>query len=299
MINMEFDFENDLIEEVYSEFKHYGIKLPINDDLRTILLNSFTIKKKLIYPKKRCVKYMSKFKGSREYIEKSNEIKYIEKRLQEGRDVNFFQSKRSFESNFHDHLVYEWNIYHFHLSLEVDKKNNKFVKQVKQLLFAYIDDTQVIFLGIDNHSKGAFGNIKWLEILHDYFPVIIEPFYDSTILDITPKLTSLERQTLWDKGYTIGMTKVRGKVYHNPGVGRSTTGHSIVVLMQVDKVIRWVHEVSEQLKDHYSNICEFLKVDSNKAQFKLRLGLNSYKIVEEKTNQTVLTFPDIINQEVF
>jgi hypothetical protein len=225
---MNFDFELDLKNVLHTEFDIYQIRLPIRKSIRECLLDYLTVRKKLVYPKRRTVFLNPQLASELALHPQKKEIKIIENSLKVGRDVNFFQNKRLFQTNFHDHLCYEWNIFHFHLSLEKERKS-QFYKQVKQLLYVYINDEQAILLGTDNHTKGSFGDTKWLEILHDHFPEILAPFKNDSIKEIYPSVNSIDRQTLWDKGYTLAMTNIRGNIYHNPGVGRVTTGHSLMV----------------------------------------------------------------------
>lgn len=295
---MNFDFESDLKNVLHTEFDGYGFRLPIRQKINDCLVDYLSIRKKLIFPRPRTVSICPPLLHDLPTHLKKKEIKFLESLFTEGRDANFFQSQRLFQSNFHDHLAYEWNIHHLHLSLEKEKKDN-FYKQVKQLLFVFVNDARAIFLGTDNHSNGVFGDIKWQEALHDHFPEIIAEFRDKRIVETYPKLNSAERQTLWDKGYSLPMTDIRGSVYHNPGMGRATSRHNLLVVRQTDEIMRWLFTVTGQFSKFYNSICEYLHTDPQKAKFKLRFGSKTFEIIELKSRQIVLTFPEQINENLF
>ncbi len=290
---MKFDFENDMKKSL-SENVPYGIKLPKRNEIHKSLIDHLTLFTKLIPITPRDVKFAPEIKAELHNHPKKDIIETIASRLSRGQDVNLFQSRRLFQVQFHDHLVYEWNIYHLHLSKEKDKKS-PFVKQVNQLLFVYISDKEAIILGTDTHKKGVFGDTKWQEVLHDYFPYTISKYKDDVIKDLSPKVDAQDRQILWDKGYTLGMTKIRDQVYINPGVGRTTSGHSMLVVTQADETVRWLYTISEQFEKHYSLICTALNFNEAAVKFQLRIGESTFEIIETDSDWVLLTFPETVN----
>ena len=293
MINKS-DFENDLKQAMYSAFVDLGIKIPIRSKLDEMLLDYLTIRKKVIQPKPRIVLTSPNIEKTLLSHSKRKEVDRLKKLFIEGKNVNFFQSKKLFQTNFHDHLLYEWNIFHFHLSNEFER-GSKFIKRTNQLLFAYIEDAQVIFLDIENHKKGIFADTKWLEILHNYFPKVLEPFKDCDIEDVSPSISSVERQTLWDKGYTLGITKINGTVYHSMGIGRAVTGHSILVRKQKNEILRWIYYLNDYFEIKEDKICSEFNIDKSNTEFKLQFGKTTLEIIEKKSNKILLTYPLLFN----
>ncbi|MCD4724126.1 MAG: hypothetical protein K8R63_04725 [Bacteroidales bacterium] len=289
---LEKNFENDIKQEIKRISDDIGIKVKLTDRLDKILLDYLTVRFKLIDLKYRNIKFNPDFLSDLNNHPQKKEIEFISQIAKKGGNLNVFQSKRLLQTGFHDHLISEWNIYHFHLSLKIDKKS-KFVKQVDTLLFAYIDDKQIIFLGTDNHTEGIFADTKWIEVLHDHFPKVIEEYKDDTIKEISPKINSEERQMLWNKGYTLGMTKVRDVVYHNPGIGRATSGHSSTVVSTEISIFRWIYKINEQIDDCANELCEYLKVDTENAKFKVKFNDN-LEIVELTSGIKILDFPQIL-----
>lgn len=289
---MQQDFECDLKQQMHTMFSFIGVKIPIKNDFHEMLIDYLTIYKKYVHEIPRQVFILPELKLKLANHPKQSIVYYIKYLLEVGRNVNLFQNKRLFQSKFHDHLLYEWKIYHFHLSHKFEK-NNTFVKQTDILLFAYIDDKQAIFLDIEKHKEGIFADEKWLELLDIHYPEILEKYHAKDILDISPYLSPFERQMLWDKGYTIGMTKANGKIFHSPGIGRTTSGHSLEVTLLVDKIQRWVFEMKNQFESKRREICESFKLDSAACVFKLRFGEATLEVFEMNSKTVLLTFPEI------
>ncbi|MEJ8841501.1 hypothetical protein WG954_03845 [Lacibacter sp. H375] len=292
----ELNFEYDLQEELKRLSSSIGFKVANYKPLDKMLLDYLTVRTKIIEPLNRTVLINPRFKLEILTHPKKKEIEFVINAAAEGRNLNVFQNKRLLESNFHDHLQNEWNIFHFHLSLKKEKKS-KFVKQVNSLLFAYINKEHIVFLGSDTHNDDVFGNPKWIEVLHDFFPDIIKEYRNDEIVSVYPKVNSKERQTLWNKGYTLGMTEIRGVVYHSPGVGRATSGHSLMNSRTADEILRWIYKLKEQVLDSHHLLCKYLQIDEHLAKFKIRFGEETLELYERTTEETLVVFPDILQEK--
>lgn len=292
---MSFDFESNMRSELIEQFTFAGIKHP-KGRLDDILMDYLTLRKKLIPSKTRIVKYSPDLLTLLPTHQKKSEILFLEKSFTNGGNVNPFQNSKLLQTKFHDHLAYEWNIFHFHLSLEKDKKTS-FAKQVKQLLFVYIADEEAIFLGVDNHLEGTFGDVKWLEILHDYFPYTIEPHLDKNINEVYPDPNGVGRQTLWDKGYSLVATNIRGKVYLNPGLGRTTSGHSLQVSMQALDIVKWVYKITKQFEMHSDQIIESLNLEKTTVKFFLKFT-STFEIRESQYNKAIISYPNVFVESI-
>lgn len=283
------DFEKDIkaeIQRITTEHKH---KINIDQPLDRVLLDYLTVRFKLIDTRVRKVSFNPKFFMELDQHPKQKEIKAISLMASRGENINRFQSKKLPQTQFHDHLVNEWNIHHFHLSLKPDKKTG-FVKQGNALLFAYVTDEEIIFLGTDTHRKGVFGDEKWIKVLHDHFPEKIEKYKAKDILDVSPKVTAPQRQAIWDRGLSMAMTKVDNVVYHSPGVGRSLSGHSLTVTQMTMNTLRWLGRIETQIEERINEICQCLNIIPEKARFRLVIA-NTYTLIEETSRTQILEFP--------
>ncbi|MFV0571149.1 MAG: hypothetical protein ACK5M1_01800 [Xanthomarina gelatinilytica] len=268
-----------------------GFKISTKNDLDKTLLDYLTVRFKLIEIKPRIVKFQKDlfadvFTGK--HI-KSDEIKRIANIARVGNNLNHFQSKKILQANFHDHLINEWKVHHLHLSFKEDKKSS-FVKQGNTILFVYVNDTEIIFLGTDKHREGVFGDEKWLKILHNEFPEVIEKYKaNSDIISIYPKVNAKERQDIWNKGFSMGMTQIDGTVYHGPGLGRMTSGHSLQVSMTRNDILRWIFELEKQLNESGEVICKVCKIPIESARFEIKFD-DTLKLVETTNNLLLLEF---------
>jgi hypothetical protein len=288
------DFETDLKNEMHNAFSYLGLRIPIKRRIDEMLLDYLTIHKKIVRPRKRKILTNPELADKLTTHDKRKEIEIIRSRLETGKDVNFFQSKKLFQSQFHDHLLYEWNIFHFHLSMEKEKKSN-FVKQTDQLLFVYIDNDTAILLDSENHRPGIFGDEKWLRLIDNYFPEILEPYINEGIVNVYPELKPIDRQKFWDYGYSLGFTKVNGKIVSSPGVGRTTSGHSMLVVKTHNEILRWLFTLNEHFEKYYREICEAFEINPDNAKYKLAFGEGTLELIEVTTKISILTYPNIFN----
>lgn len=287
------DFENDIRKEIQRVSKEIGFKVSADRDFHNILLDYLTVRTKIIEPKPRRILINPEFLQEIQSHPKRKEIEFIINYAKQGKNLNVFQSKKLLQSNFHDHLQNEWNIYHFHLSLVKDKKSD-FVKQVNSLLFVYITNDTIVFLGADTHKDGIFGDVTWIEILHDNFPDLIKEYRDDEILDIYPKVNSIERQTIWNKGLSMGMTKVKGVVYHNPGIGRMLSGHSMTVSKSAMDLSRWIYRLKEQIEPMTEELADYLKTTIEEIEFRIRFGETTLELIEVSSKTMLVEFPNIL-----
>lgn len=278
-------FENQFKQEIRKEAAKIGFKIATSKSFNDTLLDFLTVRMKLIDNKPRVAIMSPPLLNDFFTHPKRKEIETIFDLAKNGGDLNKFQSKRLFESRFHDHLLNEWNIYHFHLSTKEIGKGN-------ELLFAYIDIDQILFLGLAKHTMGIFADTKWIEILHDYFPEVLEPLEMKNWQDVYPKVNARERQMLWNKGYTLGMTKIRNKVYFSPGIGRATSGHGNDVITVHGNIIRWMHKVDIQIVNSINELCIYLKTTKEKIEFNIIFGKEGLELVELSSQAKILEFPE-------
>ena len=284
-------FENQFKEDILKEASKIGFRISNNKPFNKILLEFITVRLKLIEPRRRTVKMSPPLLNKLFTHHKRKEIEHLFHQASSGNNINRFQSKKLLQSRFHDHMLNEWHIYHFHLSLELENKS-KYVKQVDDLLFAYVDQNHIIFLDADKHKPGIFANEKWLEILHDFFPELISEFKVEHWKDVNPKVNAEERQQIWDKGYTLGMTKIRDTIYFSPGIGRSTSGHGMDVTSNVGNIIRWMHKLDIQISECIQELCIYLNTTKDKIDFKVIFGSEHLQVVEISSKISIVNFPE-------
>lgn len=291
---MIFNFHNDLREAILELAHKMGIKIPHTMSLENLLQDYLTVYHKIIPIKQRTVFICPQLYCEMSRHPKSKEIRAIIDIAKRGGNLNPFQNKRLLQSQFHDHMATEWQIYHFHLSLELDKKT-RFAKQVNALLFAYIDENNIAFLGTDTHQDDVFGNVKWLTLLHENFPQLIQQYKLKGTKTVYPCLSAKDRQRLWNYGRTTFATQVGDSVYCSPNVGRTQDGRNLIVVRKVIAVLDWIDLIQEQVSENYELICKKLNIPVTKAQFKILICNGKIILFELSSSQQILQCNDLFD----
>lgn len=106
---------------------------------------------------------------------------------------------------------------------------------------------------------------------------------------------------MWEKHYAIGFTKVDDKAYVDAGLGTTMSGHSSLVMMRRNDIVRWLHIHSELIKESRVEIEEVFanlyEVPPKKMVYKVRLE-PLIQIYEEATGDVLANFPNYITKAV-
>ena len=281
-----FDFHKDLKKEIVDILNEAGIKISLNQNIQKILIDFFNLRSKILDVKKRKVFVVPSFKEQIKGHYKEKEIQTIIEYARDGENLNAFQSHRIIQSKQIDHLSNEWNIFHFHLSLEADKKP-KFVKRGDLLLFAYIEADYIVFLGLAKH-KDSFSDIKWLETLQSNFPQLLEKYLPPDLPEIAHNFSNSERKEAWESGVSEGFIKLNGKTYLNPGFGKITSGHNIQVVMQSNHILNWITQIVDIIQKSKDD-----RISRNDC-LKLRFGHKSLEIYDSTKENVLFEFPNLL-----
>lgn len=280
---IDFDFYNDLKNEISKILNDSGLKISLDQNINKILIDFFNLSSKILEPKKRNVFTVPDFDKQISLHHKKLEIQTIIQLAQDGGNLNCFQTHRIIQSKQIDHLSNEWNIFHFHLSLEPDKKP-KFVKRGNLLLFAYVDDNDIVFLGLDKH-KDSFSDIKWLEILEKNYSHIMKKFLAPDLPPVEENFSTSDREQMWESGLSSSFMNINGKTYLCPGFGKVTSGYNIKVIKQSIDILNWITNIEDIIKKEN----DFL--DNKLVNLKLRIGEKTIEIYEKKKGKTFFEFP--------
>lgn len=169
-------------------------------------------------------------------------------KFQNGEDITNHLSKGIFSST-EDIVLNNWNLRHLHLSdidVDVDRSamsNNR----SKWLLFFIVTDSEVAFVDVVCHPKGAgFTAFRFLEIIQNngwMEKIGFHEIKDMVPGSLKPKIVSDEDIYMLYKNHLNIPFEINGKVYSSPGV--TSNGYKI------DNMIRLNHfkKSLEQLLD--------------------------------------------------
>ncbi|HEX2846923.1 MAG TPA: hypothetical protein VHN59_10270 [Chitinophagaceae bacterium] len=233
------NFHQDIRDYIKDELRYFKIEYSPSPDIDQDLLKLFTIHRKLIIPIHRQVKMskelQKKISGNYKY---RSEIGRLWQMLQEGIDVNAHQTKNLFNPNVHDHLVYDWNIYHLHLSFEKDKKGYH-TKRTKEILFVYITPGLALLLDVCGHPPhNVFADKVFLEIIDNNWPEILTAI--AGVDALSQDISTQDRFTLRKHNVNEGALEVNGRIVYAPGLGQASSGHSAGEVMKMNQMNRWL-----------------------------------------------------------
>ncbi|MCF2497938.1 hypothetical protein [Dyadobacter chenhuakuii] len=237
---------NELLDQY---FIHFGIKNQKQDRISLRLTRYFNFRLKYIVVKTRQVlvsKELAPKITSSPHSEGIIEILY---RAAVGYDLNPFQSKESFNSDYHDLLFNDWGIHHLHLSK--DKKNPKdfFNSRTGSLLFVRFTDSIAYFIDIKHHKDpNVWSDRDMLRIIQRNWESSIADKQSRSAVGWSEEISDNELGELRKMGYTTGV-EVDGKFYMLLGHGQASTNDNIMAGRMADQVIHWIR-LNEDLFRH-------------------------------------------------
>ena len=205
--------------------------------------------------------------------------------LRNGTDINGRLSKLADKIGTNDAMLYEWNLYHFHLGRDKELHNNYYYRRTGQLLIAYIPNpqTSVYFVDIsDNHSDNiVFSKKQYLTIIDNNWPDLLSRYEIKGIQGLSFEPTDTERRDLRNAGVSV-MEHINNKFIFSPGGGQTTAGTSTSCRIAADKIINYIYEIKKLFKNRQRNFIP--KQIPEWINFKLRLNQNNYYFSIIETN---------------
>lgn len=253
---------------VKEELGHYGMTdFTGMDDQELIALN-LNLKHKLIRQERFVVK------ESPEVIAKGNALgtQYktayaeIRQKLTNGDDVNPFLSKQAKNPKYHDCLLLDWDIHHFHLNC--NNSGGYFNDRSDYLLMVLLKDGIAYFVDIEHHSDNeVFVKREYLEIIHNNWPDAIERFALKEVLDVAVHYTNDDIKKL-RKANINAILKIGNKVYAPIGGGMTSAGTGS---MHMVRAIRWKKSI-DSIEERYI---------ANKAAILAAISTQLGRLIEE------------------
>lgn len=132
-----------------------------------------------------------------------------------------------------DGLLTDFGIYHFHLNAHLGEHDHDhdFVKRSEYLALAFVMKDEVYFIKCKPHGVDAWNGQDVMQILHDEFPHLIEPFKSTNSSAVNP-LNDNERTNLRKKNLNSEIQVTDGTVYCSPGLGFVANGQPAKVVVE-------------------------------------------------------------------
>ncbi len=291
------DFSKDIENHIIEEFNCLDIDYKLRGDLDADLMNLYTVNKKYIYPWPRKVFISTELQSKIDKgIQQSTEILSLKTKIENGENVNRHQSSELFNHHVNDHLVYDWSIYHLHLSSE-RTKDDYFNDRTKKILFSFIDKERALFLDIDKHPPhDVFANKKLLQILDNNWPDIL--LIANDVQGPSHNMNKSVRFILRKAGVNEGLIEVNGKCVFSPGLGIVSNGQSSEVRLMLNQLNKWLKINTTQIIDNEVEIAKILKkkhTSFNSCKFRLLFEEEGPIIIEENTNTSIIKYPNALS----
>lgn len=237
--------------------------------------------------KKRKVCKSDVFQCPKQYEQALEE--FIQK-VENGEDINPFLSNKKDDLEANDLLLYDWKIYHFHLTRRYNSNGQP--TRSNYLIFAVYTDETMFFIQIYKHQKKAvFAQKELLEIMSRNWPQLAayREVKNVSVRDITDE----ERLAIRNK-HELMLTNIYGKTYFSLGGGYVSNGSSLRAVQLSDLLLdamkdleKWIFLNLSSIHQKYERIFE-QSLWKKQLSFKLVACEKDGYIILERYNHFVM-----------
>ena len=295
----------DLKVTLQRDLDFLGIAYPPVATTEDILLLRYTHMRKTIRPRPRRTRESTEFRAALRRCSQNEQeaMTAILAKFCRGEDVNGHLSKASTNPNVPDGLLYDWDVYHMHVSNTKATPMQTFFDRTGPVALAKVASDDAYFLDIRPH--GAGNHLLWtqqdiLEIINCTWPALLDN------ADLRHAVTTVQNPTAANlqrlrgnlrtgAGATIVPLQIGNRVIAPPGGGMATDGTSVAVMDQVDRTQYAVKAIETYLTEHgnaiKADIQAQIYVPVNQQDFRLVRELAGWIIHETASDQAVSIHP--------
>ena len=238
MGNIRIDLCSDY-EEILDGYMGTFVKTRKSSD--DAVMDFFRLQRRLIEQKPRKILKAKDLTCPAGYEEK---LAYLERCIMQGKNLLPFLSKGIRNLQNEDLLLYDWGIYHFHISNEKDKQDPVFVERSDYLLMVYVESDTIYFLDIVPHRRTdvvVWADTRYLDIVKENWPHLFDRY---VMNECTPMQVFNDKETydLRKSGVSIiSKWGERGAIF-SPGGGYASDTTSVRAVQSRDY---WMNQVSD------------------------------------------------------
>lgn len=243
---MNIDFEKDILDWSNKTILQLGYELSDKNEASSRLAQVFGILRNRIPQKKRTVQIAKNFSCPKKLLDGYKQTIF---EIKKGKDLMPRCSRQQTnKTGYIDRMLLDWGIYHLHLGTKKIKtgKNKGLIQGNKEILFIFITDEVAHIIGIFDHS--SWTKLEVLQIVHDNWPNLLEPWRQIGVIDLVQEVTDDDRKSLRDCNINSAV-KIGNNVYSGPGGGITAGGtgtneiqKALIVLRAADNLYKWVIE---------------------------------------------------------
>lgn len=202
----------------------------------------------------------------------TEKLKRLETEIENGANLNSYLSRSIMNCSKDDLMLYDWGIYHLHISDKLDtRKSDGFMERSDLLLYALFDDDKAYFIKTINH-KGE--NNMWtkkecLEIINDNWPYLLEPYVMKGLSKEQQYISDDERTILRKKHGNTFITLNNGVVIMPPNIGLVCDGSPVKAIYAADCLKKQLNAVQSSILNDISAFRK--KIKSNEDIYEIKL----------------------------
>ena len=228
---IELDLHADLNQWVYDTIANAHFE---NVTLNHALYQYCDMQLRLLEPKPRKV-LLSKELVVPEVVKTGYD--YFKSAVEKGTHLLPFMSKSIVDVNFKDKMIFDWGLYHFHLSTEKDSKDPRFMGRSHYLLITYVNpyqDDTMYFLQVRPHVSSIWTEQKLIRILADNWPDVMEPYRIKGATGLNQNVRDEDYKQLRNNNINTLVNLHDGRIYLGANFGLNTAGTSVRAVRQHD-----------------------------------------------------------------
>lgn len=278
---MNIDFVRDAKELFKRSLEAKGVIIKHDDDP---IISWYIYRERTIRPSRRKVVKAKGFSCPPLFTDK---LKRLETEIENGANLNSYLSRSIMDCSKDDLMLYDWGIYHLHISDKLDtKKSDGFMERSDLLLYALFDNENAYFIKTINH-KGE--NNMWtkkecLEIINDNWPHLLEPYIMKGVSKEQQYISDDERSTLRKNHVNTIITLNNGVVIMPPNMGLVCDGSPFKAIYAADYLKKQLKDVQSSIMNDISDFRK--KIKSNEDIYEIKL--EDIKLEKVEVKQLIL-----------
>ena len=232
---MNFDFEKDILNWSNRVISRLGHEPSGDCNASSRLSQVFNILRNRIPPVPRTVEVATGFTCPQSHL---NGYKQVISEIESGDCLMPRCSRQQVnKSGYIDLMLLDWGIHHLHLGTDkIPKGKTKgLIQGHKEILFVFITNDKAYIIGIFDHSSWIKQAV--LQIVHDNWPHLLEPWKLNDVLDLAVEPTDADRKSLRN-AYVNSPFKIGNNFYLGPGGGITSAGTGSNEILKANIVLR-------------------------------------------------------------
>lgn len=209
-------------------------------------------------------------------------MKRLETEIENGANLNSYLSRSIMNCSKDDLMLYDWGIYHLHISDKLDtRKSDGFMERSDLLLYALFDDDKAYFIKTINH-KGE--NNMWtkkecLDIINDNWPHLLEPYVMKCLSKEQQYISDDERRIIRKNHGNTFITLNNGVVIMPPNMGLVCDGSPFKAVYAADYLKKQLNDVQSSIINDISDFRKQIKSNEDIYEIKLeKIMLNQLNL---------------------